>query len=378
MNWVALKMLTGDRSKYVGIVFGITFASMLICQQASIFCGIMWRTTSQIRDIPDADVWVMNERVDYIDDVRPVSDNDLYRVRSVPGVDWAVWLYKGSASARLDDGRFQQVLLMGVDDSTLVGAPHTFTIGSVHDLEQPDAVAMDEAGFHFLWPGQPLEVGRVLEMNDRRAVIVAFFKASQTWQTVPVVFTRFSQATMFVPPERRLFPFVLAKAQPGLEPAAVARRVSAETGLQALTSDEFSWKTMMRYLKRSQSPMNCAITVLLSFLVGSAIAGQTFYLFTLENLRQFGALKAMGLSDRRIVGMILLQALWVAWIGFGLGLGFATLYGKMVYFKPTLAYYMPWQVVVITGVSVVVIAFMACLLCIRRVVVLEPAIVFRG
>ena len=101
MNWVALKMLTGDRSKYVGIVFGITFASMLICQQASIFCGVMWRTTSQIRDIPDADVWVMNERVDYIDDVRPVSDNDLYRVRSVPGIDWAVWLYKGSASARL-------------------------------------------------------------------------------------------------------------------------------------------------------------------------------------------------------------------------------------------------------------------------------------
>src|SRR5207248_11041899 len=105
---------------------------------------------------------------------------------------------------------------------------------------------------------------------------------------------------------------------------------------------------------------------------------QTFSLCATEGLGQFGALKAMGLSDGGSVGMSRLQALCVAWIGFGLGLGSATLYGKMVYFKPTRTYYMPWQVVAITGVSVLVIACMACLLCIRRVIVLEPAIVFRG
>src|SRR5437870_1452465 len=119
MNWVAFKMLTGDRSKYLGIIFGVTFSALLIAQQASIFCGIMRRTTSQIRDVKEASIWVMNSQVEYVDDVRPISDNDLYRVRSVPGVDWAVLFYKGGGQARLDSGRFQSVILLGLDDATL-------------------------------------------------------------------------------------------------------------------------------------------------------------------------------------------------------------------------------------------------------------------
>jgi putative ABC transport system permease protein len=389
MNWVAFKMLTGDRSKYLGIIFGVTFAALLIAQQASIFCGIMRRTTSQIRDVKEATIWVMNSQVEYVDDVRPISDNDVYRVRSVPGVDWAVLFYKGGGQARLDNGRFQSVILLGLDDATLVGAPETFTLGSLADLNQPDAVAIDESGYHFLWPGEPFVQGKVLEMNDRRAVVVAIFKASQTYGTSPVLVTRFSQATQFIPGERRMLPFVLVKHKEGFSAEEVARRIEEATqvrrpdgtvlaGLQARTKEQFIWQTQMRYLWKTSLPMNYGMTVLLGFVVGAAIAGQTFYLFTLENLKQFGALKAMGLNNMRIIGMILLQATVVAGIGYGLGVGGATAYGLMTYFKPMMAYYMPWQVLLGTGAAVILIAIAASLLSIRRVVVLEPAIVFRG
>jgi putative ABC transport system permease protein len=378
MNWIALKMLTGDRSKYLGIVFGVTFASLLIAQQASIFVGIMRRTTSQIRDIPAATIWVMNPQVEYVDDARPISDNDLYRVRSVRGVDWAVWLFKGAAQARLDNGKFQSVILLGIDDSTLIGAPENFLLGSKEDLEKPDAIAIDRSGYGFLWPGQPLRLGRVLEMNDRRAVITAIFKASETYGTSPLVVTRFSQATQFLPGERRMLPFVLAKHQDGESAREVARRISEQTGLQALSSEDFIWKTQQRYLLKTSLPINFGTTVLLGFVVGAAIAGQTFYLFTLENLKQFGALKAMGLSNVRIVGMILLQAVVVAWIGYGLGVGLATTYGLLTRVRPMMSYYMPWQVLLGTWVAVQLIACAASLLSIRRVVVLEPAVVFRG
>jgi putative ABC transport system permease protein len=378
MNWVALKMLTGDRGKYLGIIFGVTFAALLIAQQASIFCGIMQRTTSQIRDITEATIWVMNPQVEYVDDVRPISDNDVYRVRSVPGVDWAVLFYKGGGQARLDNGKFQSVILLGLDDSTLIGAPQNFTLGSLDDLDQPDAVAIDESGYHFLWPGEPFRLGKTLEMNDRRAVIQAIFKASQTYGTSPLLVTRFSQATQFIPGERRMLPFVLAKHKDGYTAEEVAANISQATGLRALSREQFIWKTMMRYLLKTSAPMNFGTTVLLGFVVGAAIAGQTFYLFTLENLKQFGALKAMGLSNGRIVGMILLQALVVAWIGYGLGVGLATLYGQLTRVRPMMAYYMPWQVLVGTGVAVLLIAVVAGLMSIRKVVVLEPAIVFRG
>jgi putative ABC transport system permease protein len=378
MSWVALKMLMGDRGKYLGIIFGVTFAALLIAQQASIFSGIMRRTTSQIRDVKEATIWVMNHDVEYVDDLRPISDNDVYRVRSVPGVDWAVMFYKGTGQARLDTGKFQSVILLGLDDATLIGAPQRFTLGSLKDLETPDAVAIDEAGYRYLWPGQPFVKGKVLEMNDRRAVIVAVFHASQTYGTFPLLVTRFSQATGFIPPERRMLPFVLVKHKEGFSAGEVARRIGEATGLLAQTREQFIRQTMLRYLTKTSSPMNFLTTVLLGFVVGAAIAGQTFYLFTVENLKQFGALKAMGLSNERIIGMILLQAGIVGGIGYGLGLGLATLYGELAKLRPMMAYYMPWQVLVGTGAAVMLIALLASLLSIRRVVVLEPAIVFRG
>src|SRR6202007_1944025 len=120
---------------------------------------------------------------------------------------------------------------------------------------------------------------------------------------------------------RRLMPFVLAKAQPGLAPEEVARRIEAQTGLKALAKEGFRQLTMSYYLQRTGIPINFGTTVLLGFLVGCAIAGQTFYLFTVENLKQFGTLKAMGLTNLRIVGMILLQAVVVGVIGCALGCG---------------------------------------------------------
>ena len=90
MTWIAWKMLIGNKAKYLGIIFGVAFASLLIAQQSSIFCGLMLMTTSQIQDVKGADIWVMDRNVQFSDDVKPLSENDLYRVRGVEGVSWAV------------------------------------------------------------------------------------------------------------------------------------------------------------------------------------------------------------------------------------------------------------------------------------------------
>jgi putative ABC transport system permease protein len=378
MNRVAIRMLTGDTAKYVGIIFGITFAALLIAQQASIFCGLMLMTTSQIQDIQGASVWVMDPGVQFIDDIKPMSENELYRVRGVPEVQWAVRLYKGLGRARFEDGTFQQIILLGLDDGSFVGAPREMVVGSLSDLRQPDAVIMDERGYRSLWPGEPLEAGRTFEMNDHRALLVGVCKASQTFQTFPIVYTRYSQATQFVPRERKMLSFVLAQPEPGVPAESAARQIAEKTGLQAQTREEFIWTTIWYYMYRTGIPVNFGITVLLGFIVGTAIAGQTFYLFTIENLRQFGALKAMGLSDRRIVGMILLQALLVGLVGYGLGVGLATLFGIVTESADKLAYFMPWQVLLITAASVLVILILSSLFSIRRVLILEPGIVFRG
>jgi len=381
MTWIALKMLMGDKSKYFAIVFGVSFACFLIAEQSAIFCGVMRRTTSQIHDTQGADIWVMNTGVRYVDDLKPISDDDLFRVRSVPGVAWAVNLYRGQGQAQLANGTYQGVILMGLDDASLTGAPTHMLVGKIGDLQIPDAILVDEAGFHQMWPGEPLQTGRVIEMNQRRAVVVGVYRAAQTFMTMPIIYTRFSQATLFVPPNPtgRLTPFVLAKAQPGVDPEELTRDIHKQTGLKALTNEGFAQLTMNYYLAHTGIPLNFGTTVVLAFLVGSAIAGQTFYLFTVENLKQFGTLKAMGMSDRRVVSMILIQGLVVGSIGYGVGIGLATLYGIFAQRTlPLLAFFLPWQVLAITAAAMIVIVLMASLLSIHRVLVLEPAVVFQG
>ena len=162
LSWIAIKMLVGDKAKFLGIVMGLTFAALLINQQGSIFCGLMLRTCGQITDITGADLWVMDPAVRYIDDVKPMLENNLYRVRGVEGVRWAVPLYKGTARAKInpDVARgnqktvIEQVILLGLDDTSLVGAPHTSKIlaGSLRDLRQPDAVIVDNVRLEKLYP----------------------------------------------------------------------------------------------------------------------------------------------------------------------------------------------------------------------------------
>jgi putative ABC transport system permease protein len=378
MLWIAWKMLIGNRAKYLGIVFGVAFAALLIAQQSSIFCGLMALTVSQILDVEGAGVWVMDPKVRYVDDVKPMADTHLYRVRGVPGVDWAVRLYKGIARARLESGSYEQVILLGLDDATFIGAPLTMIDGSIDDLRSPDAVIMDVVGYRKLWPDEPFKRGRIIEMNDRRAVIVGLAKARKTFQSFPVVYTRYSQAVRFAPPERKVLSFVLAEPLPGIAPEELATRIGAQTGLQALSRDAFLSKTIRYYLLNTGIPINFGITVGLGFLVGTAIAGQTFYLFIVENLRQFGALKAMGTSNGTILLMVLAQALHVGLVGLGVGIGLAALFGWATRSLSKLSFYMPWQVLVITGVAVFLIVLLASLLSIRRVFVVDPAIVFRG
>src|SRR5262249_28952705 len=228
MSWIALKMLTGDRSKYFGLIFGISFATLLMSQQMSIFLGIMKRTGSQILDVRDADIWVMDRKVRYIDEVPGMPDTELLRVRGVPGVEWAVRFYKGQVRARLADGSFRSVILFGLDDASLVGAPQEMIAGHVGDLRQPDAVIVDKAGYEYLWPDEPkgkYKLGKIFEMNDRRCVLVGVCKASAPFTTLPVVYTRYSQTTFYVPRERDTMSFVLVKPQAGLDPHEVCRRI---------------------------------------------------------------------------------------------------------------------------------------------------------
>ncbi len=384
MNYIALKMLMGDRGKYLGIVMGLTFASLIMTQQPAIFIGIMMRTFSFITDVGLPDIWVMDPKVQFIDDVKPLQDMELYRVRGIEGVEWAMPLYKGLIKARLTNGNFQTCNLIGLDDATLIGGPPEMLEGRLEDLRRADAVIVDRDGAveKLGMPGPdgqpiPLKVGDTLELNDRRAIVVGIARNTRTFQSQPVIYTTYSRAMLYAPRERKLLSFVLVKAKPGTDLMALKARIQGTTELAAYTQAEFKRLTYTYFMKNTGIPINFGMSVLLGFIVGAAIAGQTFYSFTMENLRQFGVLKAMGASNGTLLRMILLQAALVGVIGYGLGVGLTSLFGWSMR-NTILAFKFPWQLLLFSGLGVTLICIFAALVSIRKVIALEPAVVFKG
>lgn len=377
MNFIALKMLFGDRAKYLMLLAGLTFSTMLIVQQGSIFWGLMTWSQSGISNI-NAPVWVTDPNINQVEEVKPLADTAATIVRSVPGVEWAVPLYKGLQRAKLADGNYQQISLVGLDSATLIGRPAKVLEGRIEDLRAPDTVAVDIWAVERLGGPEIIKLGTIFEINDRQARVVAIAYTQKSFQNVPFVYTTYERALSYTPPERRKLSYVLAKPIGGISPESLARRITAETRLGAYTADEFGWKTIEWVLNNTGIGVNFGTTVLLGFIVGMAIAGQTFYLFTVENLKQFGALKAIGASTGMLARMILLQSFTVGFIGYGIGVGLATLFGLTVAGEDRLPFVETWPLVAGMFVALIGICAISSAISIRKLAKLEPAIVFRG
>lgn len=383
MFYLALKMLIGDKAKYIGLLLGLSFASFIITQQAAILIGIIERTFGFVTDTSQPNIWVTDPTVQFIDDIKPMKATALYRVRGVEGVAWAVPMYKGLIQARLSNGTFQTCILIGIDDATLIGAPPIMLEGTVENLRRSDAVIIDKAGTEnklaYKTPTGyvPLRIGDTLELNDHRASIQGLCQVSRTFQSNPVIYTTFGRATTFVPMQRNLLSFIVAKSQPGLEPKEVCARIMRETGLAARTAHEMKVLTVLYYMRYTGIFVNFCVAIILGFIIGSAIAGQTLYNFTVDHLRYFGIFKAMGTDNGTLIRMVLLQALYVSILGWGIGVGFASLFGFVTQ-GTELSFSMPLFLYLASLISILLISMVAAVVCMRKIVNVDPSMVFKS
>lgn len=384
MYRLALQMLTRDTGKYLALVVGLTFATLLITQQGSIFLGLIKRSTGVLQNVGQPDLWVVDPDIQTVLEIRNMSDRDYDRVRTSPGVAWAEPFFSSRAVVELAHGAYKTAQLIGLDRSTLIGQPPEMLEGSLEDLRAPDAIIIDDSSRARLAKKLPdgslvlPKIGDTLKLNDKRAVVVGFCRAKLGFDSNAMLFTTVDNARRFTPLGREQIPFILVKVQPGLDPLAVAREITQRTGLGAFTNEEMVIKSTRFILTQTGIGINFGTTVLLGFIVGLAVTAAIFYQFTLENLRHFAVFKAMGCRTGVLVRMVLLQAITVGAIGFGIGSGLAgafSLLGR----RPgaELAPYFPWQLFLICLGGMSVCICLGSLLSIRKVITLEPAVVFK-
>ncbi len=384
MFHLALRMLLGDRAKYIMLVGGLTFSSLLMTQQNGVFQGLLSWTTSHMRNMR-ASIWVVDSRVEQVNETKALRDTDVNRVRSVDGVDFAMPLFQGVIKARATDGSEKLIQLIGIHSGTLFGRPAKVIEGDIEQLRIASTVVIDELAAERLGKvrdkneaPRPLRVGDTFEINDREARVVGICRTERHFFGYPYAFTSYDQALQFAPRQRKMLSMILAEPKPGLTAAEVARAIRAETGLAAYTVPEFERSTIAWVWRNTGIPASFMTTIILGFIVGVAIAGQTFYSFVLENLRNLGALKAMGASNGLLSAMLLFQALTVGLVGYGMGLGLTAAFGFAVADNGQPPFLLQPESILRSLVAILIISSLAALLGIRKVARLEPAIVFRG
>lgn len=393
MLHIALKMLVADRAKFIGLLFGIVFTSFLVTFAASYFCGFMTAGFALVSENGEADVWVMDPAVESAEQTINLPSNALARVRSVPGVAYAVPLVLGSGQVRLPNGRFQPFQVIGVDDATLTGAPR---VGghSADALHKANTVVVDAGGTTGKldtplrqtdqWPGdgahldvpvRELTAGDDILLNDHLLRVVGRSQTLPRFPARPLLYMTQSTAINALPPERNMLTFVMAKAAGSVTPATLAARITKRTGLRARSAADFKSDTVRWFLVNSEDVGDIAAMLTLAMTVGFGVTGVMLYMFTYEHQKQYAVLKAMGAQSRTVLSMVLVQAATCALLGTGLGIGLCGIVGDVV-MRMGYPFRMMWFTPIIGMLGVVLISLAAAVLSVRPILRLQPAVVF--
>lgn len=374
---LAYKMLVGNKASCIGVIFGIFLATLLISQQSAIFLGLIDRSYRIVTDISEPTIWVIDPSTESEDKLRSIPIGYLDVVRGVPGVEWAVPLNSSLVPMVTPNGKFDMCLIYGIDDATLIGAPTKMLDGSIRDLRREGGVIVDSDSAngslaHVNPDGtrERLRIGQTLEINGKRALVVGICEVTPGFFPQPIIFTSFSQFTTFNPGMAGRMGFVLAKAKPGTDIKNVCKLINAYTDLSALTRDEFKNKIRDFFLKTGIL-INFGLSVILGVIIGFSISGQIFYIMTLENVVYYALIKAVGGTGKMILKMIVFQAALVGIIGYTLGIGVTVLWGYAIQ-GTTLAFLFPWQLLVFTGMIVLLICVFTAVISIRKVFHADP------
>jgi putative ABC transport system permease protein len=375
MASLARRNLFHDKVRLAVTLTGIVFALVLITVQLGLFIGFA-TTTSGVIDNSGADLWIASKDVRNFDVGSDFSERKLYQVLSTPGVEQAEKYIVRFTRWKRPDGGEESVEVVGFDPDTGAGGPWNLIAGSVKDVKAADSVIIDESYKTKLGVSH---LGEVVEINNHRARIVGFTRGIRSFTTSPHVFTSFKNALNYAPrmnEDKTIY--ILVKSRGDVEIEELRRSLRERiTDVDIYTTAEFSSKTRFYWMFTTGAGIAVLIAAIMGLVVGVVVVAQTIYATTVDHLREFGTLKAMGASNGYIYRVIIEQAVISAIIGYLLGITLS--FGVVRMSKGSgAAIMLPWEMVIGMFGLTLLMCIGASIVSIKKVTQVDPAMVFKG
>jgi putative ABC transport system permease protein len=375
--FIAWRNLLTERTRVALTLVGVTFAVVLMFFDIGAYLGFV-RASSVLIDHAEADIWVTLENSRNFDASRPFPERKLWKARQIKGVANAEPMAKGWGQMKLKSGSTETVMIVGFDPDAGLGLPWKLRDGSVRRLKVDDTVIIDESSIRRL---EGLGMNETVEIADIAVKVVGVSEEVKSFTTYPTLFANYETAKRLAGAYRLAgtdqTTFILVNVANGYSVADVAQRLRQIGGVAVYAKDEFSRQTQNYWIVQTGMGVGFGLTALLGFAVGMVIVGQTIYSSTLERLREYGTLKAIGASSRELVNLIACQAVVYAICGYIAGVAI------MMMARP--AYEGLGLKLVTTpamGVAMLGITVLMCLgasiASARKALSVDPATVFRG
>jgi putative ABC transport system permease protein len=380
---LAWLMLTHKKGRLAISATGVAFASTLMFIEMGFLNGLL-DTQTRIVNVLNGEVFLISSQKEAMLPLRPFPRKRLQQALGSPDVTAVYPLYiQGYSSAWRPppEKRRRAMIVYGFNPADPV-----FLIPEVaahaDNLKQPDTVLIDRES----WPallGETTSGGRGelgghsvrvvgmftlgVDMTSDGSLIVSdrtFFKCFSDPQAPSAVLDRIEVG--------------LVKLRTGADAAKVRdelRRWLPDDG-RVLTTAGFV-DHLKSYWSTAQpvGPV-FGMGMLVGFFIGVTICYQILYTDIMEHLPQYATLKAMGYSNRFLVGVTIQEAVYLGVLGFVPGLLVSVgSYAVLHKVSGMLMELSPGRIVVVFVLTVLMCA-MSGLLAIRRVLHADPAEVF--
>jgi putative ABC transport system permease protein len=376
MFWLAWKTLIHERVRLLVTVLGITFATILVLAQVGVYLGMVGNATAIIRHT-DADIWVAPKNIRNFDFGNPVPEVRINKVKSSPEVLWAEKLIATWGFLKLANGGQEQVQIIGFNPDTLVGAPWSMIEGGPEEVKGGRYMIIDKTSEKRL--GQ-LKTGTLWELSGKRLRLVGLCEGIRSFTTTPVVFMAFNQVQHLG--NGLIHPFETTYIVAKLKDKRQSREVAAAlaktlTQNDVMTKNEFIFRTVAYWTIQTGVGMSFFLTAILGLMIGGAIVGQTIYANTIQHLKEYGTLKAMGASNRDIYKTIFGQAGISAVAGYTLG-ALVILVSRAGIEQMGVPLYVDGLLLTALFIIIVLSCLFSATFSVKKIRTLDPAMVFRG
>jgi putative ABC transport system permease protein len=369
---IGIRMMFHDRLKLVGTLFGVVFAVVLGNFQVGTFLALVNKNRMFVENA-NVDVWITPPGTRQFQGGTPLTDAQLNRARATPGVAWAEPLLVQTAQLKLPNGGGEPVSLVGTRAPRFAGGPWNVVVGSTDALLQPGAVIFEDAEREKFGG---LNLGSTRELSGHRVQAVGF-----TWGLLPFApayaFAEQTLAREILKQPADKHTFLVVGAAPGESKTELrARLQEALPDTRVMTREEYLAEILHYILTATQIGMSFGTSTFMGLLVGLITVALSMFSSVVDNMRQYGTLKAIGATTGDLARLLFVQAMVYGVVGSLIGLGMMSALVQGIR-NAQLTPILPNLSIAITFGSMIAVCLMASVLALLRLRQLEPAMVFR-